>query len=399
MVALNISRALGPASQPPHRGHQVTAPRILETATGFFERHGQKLAVPGVLLLFVAYMGASSPVFLQGNNLINIASTISPITIVAMGMALLLISGNFDLSVGGVGAFGVVAGSLIINHAGTLAGVLALLVIGLFCGAINGLIVTVVGVNSLVATLGTGYIWSGLAYVLAGSSPITLSTNDLPDAITYAPGGIQVSVIIALAMIGIAFWYSRTIAGHSLYAVGANREAARLAGVPVTLVSFIPFVLTGLFAAVASIVTIAFIGGGVPETGADWALEAIAAAVVGGISITGGEGSVFAAVIGMALIGVVQNGLVLLGINSNLQTVVLGVVIILAVAADVRFRQRLSDAALKRAGALRIGGLSGARRRATRMAIAGDTNTGAHGPPPVVHGGDDGHCIPQKGRH
>lgn len=391
MVALNISRALGPASQPPHRGHQVTAPRILETATGFFERHGQKLAVPGVLLLFVAYMGASSPVFLQGNNLINIASTISPITIVAMGMALLLISGNFDLSVGGVGAFGVVAGSLIINHAGTLAGVLALLVIGLFCGAINGLIVTVVGVNSLVATLGTGYIWSGLAYVLAGSSPITLSTNDLPDAITYAPGGIQVSVIIALAMIGIAFWYSRTIAGHSLYAVGANREAARLAGVPVTLVSFIPFVLTGLFAAVASIVTIAFIGGGVPETGADWALEAIAAAVVGGISITGGEGSVFAAVIGMALIGVVQNGLVLLGINSNLQTVVLGVVIILAVAADVRFRQRLSDAALKRAGALRFGGLSGARRRATRMAIAGDTNTGAHGPPPVVRGGDDGH--------
>ncbi len=356
----------------------MTGLRILREAGEFLERHGQKLAVPGVLLLFVAYMGISSPVFLQGSNLINIASTISPITIVAMGMALLLISGNFDLSVGGVGALGVVAGSLIINHAGTLAGVMALLVTGLLCGVINGFIVTIVGVNSLVATLGTGYIWSGLAYVLAGSSPITLSTNDLPNMITYAPGGIQVSVIIALAVIAIAFWYSRTIAGHSLYAVGANREAARLAGVPVTLVSFIPFILTGLFAAIASIVTIAFIGGGVPETGTDWPLQAIAAAVVGGISITGGEGSIFAAVVGMALIGVVQNGLVLLGINSNLQTVALGIVIILAVAADVRFRQRFSDAALKRAGESRFPTLVAPRQQPTRITPAG--GAGAEAP-------------------
>lgn len=338
----------------PPKMHVMPVSRIFDALRGYLERHGQKLAVPTVLLLFVIYMGISSPVFLHGNNLINIASTISPITIVAMGMALLLISGNFDLSVGGVGALGVVAGSLIINHAGTVVGILALLATGVLCGAINGFIVTIVGVNSLVATLGTGYIWSGLAYVLAGSSPVTLQTNDLPNLITAAPGGIQVSVLIALAVIAVAFWYSRTIAGHSLYAVGANREAARLAGVPVTLVSFVPFVLTGLFAAIASIVTIAFIGGGVPETGTDWPLQAIAAAVVGGISITGGEGSIFAAVVGMALIGVVQNGLVLLGINSNLQTVVLGVVIILAVAADVRFRRRFSDAALRRTGEIRF---------------------------------------------
>ncbi len=348
--------------------------RNLDRVREYLGRHGQKLAVPSVLLLFVVYMGISSPVFLQGSNLINIASTISPITIVAMGMALLLISGNFDLSVGGVGALGVVAGSLIINHAGTFVGILALLFMGVLCGTINGFIVTIVGVNSLVATLGTGYIWSGLAYVLAGSSPVTLSTNDLPNAITYAPGGIQVSVLISLAVIAIAFWYSRTIAGHSLYAVGANREAARLAGVPVTLVSFVPFILTGLFAAIASIVTIAFIGGGVPETGTDWPLQAIAAAVVGGISITGGEGSIFAAVVGMALIGVVQNGLVLLGINSNLQTVVLGIVIILAVAADVRFRRRFSDAALRRVRETRPTEVVETRGQPGRITHAGDAD-------------------------
>jgi ribose/xylose/arabinose/galactoside ABC-type transport system permease subunit len=210
---------------------------------------------------------------------------------------------------------------------------------------------------------------------------VTLTTNDLPDLITYSPGGIQVSVLITVAVIAIAFWYSRTIAGHSLYAVGANREAARLAGVPVTLVSFVPFVLTGFFAAIACVITIAFIGGGVPETGTDWPLEAIAAAVVGGISITGGEGSIFAAVVGMALIGVVQNGLVLLGINSNLQTVVLGVIIIVAVAADVRFRRRFGGTARQRATGFQSGGPATPQKESSRVDHdrAGDAGAPAAG--------------------
>jgi ribose/xylose/arabinose/galactoside ABC-type transport system permease subunit len=316
----------------------------------YLRRYGQRLAVPITLLLFVAYVGASEPNFLTAGNFANIGSSVSPIAIVAMGMGLLLISGNFDLSVGGVGAFGVVAGSLIINDSGTAVGVVAVLAIGLLCGALNGTLVTVVGVNSLVATLGTGFVWSGMAYVLAGSSPVILNSNVLANAITSDVGGVPVSVIVWISVVAVTLWYSRTIGGKSLYAVGANREAARLAGVPVRLVSFIPFVLTGLFAGAAALVTIAFVGGGVPETGSDWPLEAIAATVVGGISITGGEGSVFAAVIGIVLIGVVQNGLVQVNINTNLQTVVLGIIIIAAVAADASFRRRLrsSIAATKR---------------------------------------------------
>jgi ribose transport system permease protein len=330
---------------------------VFSSTLAFLYRHAQKLAVPSVLLIFVAYLGISNPLFISLSNFTNIASSISPIAIVAMGMALLLISGNFDLSVGGVGALGVVAGSLIINHTNTATGILALLLMGIGCGAINGIIVTIIGVNSLVATLGTGFIWSGVAYVLAGSSPVILKSSILPDTITSAPAGIPVSVLITIGVIAFTFWYSHTVGGFSLYAVGANREAARLAGIPVRLVSFIPFVLTGLFAGIASLVTMAFIGGGVPETGTDWPLEAIAAAVVGGISITGGEGSVFAAVIGMALIGVVQNGLVLLNINSNLQTVVLGVIIIAAVATDVEFRRRFGDAILRTRGQRRTAGI------------------------------------------
>jgi ribose/xylose/arabinose/galactoside ABC-type transport system permease subunit len=303
----------------------------------------QRLAVPFLLIMFIVYLGFSNATFITPANLVSIASSIAPIAIVAMGMALLLISGNFDLSVGGVGALGVVAGSLVINHTNTLVGVLMLIVMGLVCGAINGFLVTVVGINSLVATLGTGYIWSGVAYVLAGSSPIILKSNALPNFITFAPAGVQVSVLIAVAVIVAAYFYSRTVMGYSLYAIGSNKEAAKLAGIPVRTATFLAFVLTGLFAGVASIITVAYIGGGVPETGTEWPLEAIAAAVVGGVSITGGEGSIWAAVVGMALIGVVQNGLVLLNINSNLQTVVLGIIIIVAVATDVRFRQRFGE--------------------------------------------------------
>lgn len=336
--------------------HKFSAPGMQE----FFYRHGQKLAVPLVLLAFVIYLGVSNPLFVSLDNFTNIASSISPIAIVAMGMALLLISGNFDLSVGGIGALGVVAGSMLINHYGTGAGVVLILLLGIGCGILNGFIVTIVGVNSLVATLGSGYIFSGLAYVLAGSSPIILSSNTLPDAITHTVGRIPVSIFVMLAVILVAYWYSRTVGGQSLYAIGANREATRLAGVPVTLVAFIPFVVTGLFAGVASIITIAFIGGGVPSTGTDWPLQAIAACVVGGISITGGEGSIFAAVVGISLIAVVQNGLVLLNINSSLQTVILGVIIIAAVAADVRFRRRLGGNIGRRR---RTSGFAGVRGR------------------------------------
>lgn len=365
----------------------MSAPHRMTVAgtQAFLYRHGQKLAVPSVLLVFVVYLGFANPLFVSLNNFTNIASSVSPIAIVAMGMALLLISGNFDLSVGGIGALGVVAGSMVINHLGTGLGIAVLLLLGLACGMLNGIIVTLIGVNSLVATLGTGYIFSGIASVLAGSSPIILASNTLPDAITYSVGGIPVSVIVMLAVIVIAYWYSRTVGGQSLYAIGANREAARLAGVPVRLVAFIPFALTGLFAGVASIITIAFIGGGDPSTGTDWPLEAIAAAVVGGISITGGEGSIFAAVVGMALIGVVQNGLVLLNINSSLQTVILGVIIIAAVAADVRFR--------------RFGGSVGRRRR-TRPSAGGLRRTAGDAPTP---GGEEevreGALVSQTPKH
>jgi ribose transport system permease protein len=268
--------------------------------------------------------------------------------VVAMGMALLLISGNFDLSVGGIGAFCVIVGAKAINSVGLAPGLAIILGVGLVCGAVNGLIVVRVGVNSLVATLGTGYALTGMAAVLSGASPVTLTSNTLSTVINASPAQIPVSVMILVGVIVLASLFSHTIAGRALYAVGANREAARYTGIPVERVSFIPFLLTGAFASVAAIIDLGFIGGGLATTGSDWALTAIAGAVVGGISIAGGEGSIAAAVVGMVLIGVVQNGLVLLNINSNYQDIVLGVIIVTAVAVDVRVRSRLARAVAPR---------------------------------------------------
>jgi len=314
------------------------ASRLLGRVAGL---RPQRAAVPSCLIALAVFLAISNSHFLTLTNVTNIGSSIAPTAVVAMGMALLLISGNFDLSVGGIGAFCVIVGAKAINSTGLLPGLAIILAVGLMCGAVNGLIVVRVGVNSLVATLGTGYALTGMAAVLSGASPITLNHTTLSNAINASPARIPVSVLILVGVIVLASLFSHTIAGRALYAVGANRDAARYTGVPVERISFIPFLLTGLFASVAAIIDLGFVGGGLPTTGSDWALTAIAGAVVGGVSIAGGEGSIAAAVVGMVLIGVVQNGLVLLNINSNYQDIVLGVIIVSAVAVDVRVRARV----------------------------------------------------------
>lgn len=301
-----------------------------------------KLALPLVIIVLMISVTLENPRFLTIANLGNIGVAITPVAVVAMGMTMLLISRNFDLSVGGIGALTVVLGGMLLNHLPLAVGLLAIGILGTVCGILNGIIVEVIGVNSLVATLGTGFAFSGMAAVISGSSPVQLVHQTLPNLVGAAVIGVPVAVWVLAAVVGVAAWYLRTVAGRALYAVGANRTAARYAGVPVRWVAFAPFAVTGLFSAIAGIITLGYIGAGLPNTGSDWALEAIAGAVVGGVSIAGGEGSIVGAVSGMALIGIVNNALVLLNINSNFDTIVLGVIIIVAVAADVRVRNRTS---------------------------------------------------------
>ncbi len=306
-----------------------------------------RIAVPACIILMALGVTAINARFLSVRNMTAILYGIAPAGIVGMGMALLLFSGRFDLSVGGIAALCAVAGALATNAWGLGVAIPLVLVIGILCGAVNSFVIFRLKVNSFVATLGSGYAFAGMAAVLSGQSPISLTDLTLTDILNYPIATVPVVIYLYGFIVLAVFWFSHTVIGRSLFAVGANEEAARYAGVPVTLVSVLPFLITGALFPIAGMVTVRYNAAGLATTGSDWPLTAIAGAVIGGVSITGGEGSIIAAFIGMFLIGIVQNALVFINVDTNYQTIILGFVIVLAVTTDVIARRRLTTLAVR----------------------------------------------------
>jgi ribose transport system permease protein len=270
-----------------------------------------------------------------------------------MGMTMLLVSANFDLSVGGiVGLTGVIAAKLA-NSSGLIAGVAAAIVVATSLGGINGFIVTRLRVNSLVATLGTGLIYLGLAFLLSNNAPVTLTSQHLTTIVNTKVLGVAVPVYVFAGVIAASAWFLHTtVGGRQLYAVGANAEAARYAGVRVEVLRFIPFVVTGLYCGVASLILLGLLSSGVPDGATSWPLQVVAAVVVGGVSIAGGQGTILMAVLGVLLIGVINNGLNLLNLAASWQNITTGVVLVTAVAADSILRERGRRRANKGASAV-----------------------------------------------
>jgi ribose/xylose/arabinose/galactoside ABC-type transport system permease subunit len=312
-----------------------------------------RIAVPACIILMALAVSTVNARFLSVRNMTAILYGIAPVGIVGMGMALLLFSGRFDLSVGGIAALCAVTGARAINAYGLGLAIPVVIIVGLLCGAINSFIIFRLRVNSFVATLGSGYAFSGAAAGISGQSPVSLADLTLTDLLNHPIATVPAVIYLYGIIVLVTLWFSYTVLGRSLFAVGANEDAARYAGVPVTFVSILPFLITGVLCGIAGLVTAGYNAAGLATTGSDWPLTAIAGAVIGGVSITGGEGSIIAAFVGMFLIGIVQNALVFINVDTNYQTIILGFVIVLAVATDVV-----------------------ARRRLTRLAT-GDRNTGA----------------------
>ncbi len=301
----------------------------------------QYYAVFLVLVAICIGLSLTNDVFATLDNLGNVSEQVSVVGVTAMGMTLLLVSGNIDLSVGGqVALIGVVVG-IVTNIAGTVAGVPCGLLAGLLLGIVNGIIVTRFGVNSLVATLGSGLAFGGIAFLLSGSQPIVLTDRGLQDAMNLRLLHVPVPALLFVGVIAATSWFLHTtVGGRELFAVGANPEAARYAGLRVARVHFIPFAVMGVLCAVASLILTGLLNTADPSAGARLPLDVIAATVVGGVSIVGGRGTVFMAVVGVLLIGVVSNGFNLLGLDPNYQSIFSGVIIIVAVAADSALRKR-----------------------------------------------------------
>lgn len=307
--------------------------------TGGGRRVAKFAAQYGILIVFclmlIVFM-ATNEAFRRPANLMNILQQSSLIGVVAIGMALVIIAGGFDLSVGAIGAGASIAAATIMVSTGSISlGIVGGLAVGLLFGLFNGLLVAYAGITPFVATLGSGTIMSGLIFAFTNARPISgipiVYTNWGLGKIAGVPTTAIVFLIVSLA--AAAFLkFSRS--GHYLFAVGSSPEASRLAGVPLSAVVLTGYVLCGVSAALAGLMLLGQTGIGQPTAGASWALMAIAAVVVGGTPLRGGTGGVHSAVIGTLLLGVLANALNLYGVSPYWQPAVTGIVILLAVGAE-----------------------------------------------------------------
>jgi ribose transport system permease protein len=292
-----------------------------------------------------------SSVFLSRSNLLNVASQISGIAVIAIGMTMVIITAGIDLSVGSLIALSAVISTLLIQEFGggvnasgltmfgcSLAGILCCAVVGAFSGAM----VTAFRVPPFIVTLAMMLVARGIASLLTGGE----SVSKIPDSFTWlgvqaSLFGLPNSVVLMLALYVIAqIVMSRTVLGRYLYAVGGNPEAARLSGVPVKRVILFAYLMSGLLAGLGGVMMASELKSGSPTYGGMYELYVIAAVVVGGTSLAGGEGKIFGTLIGAFIIAVIRNGMNLLKIESFTQDVVLGSVILAAVLLDTLKHRR-----------------------------------------------------------
>ena len=289
-----------------------------------------------VLLVAVGALTLASPEFLTGNNLANLARQVAIFGILAIGQLMVILTGGIDLSVGSIlGLAGAVTAQLLVSGVPIIPAILIGVVVGGVLGLANGVLVTRFKLPPFIATLGMLGIARGIVLVITDANTI----QGLPDGFqTVANGtvlGIPNLLIIFVIITAIAwFVLNRTVFGRYVYAVGSNPEAARLAGVPVAMVTTAVYVISGVLAAVGGVLLTSRLGAGVPTAGTGFELQAIAACVIGGASLSGARGSAIGAACGALIIGVLNNGGNLLAINAFYLQIAIGALVLVAVGFD-----------------------------------------------------------------
>lgn len=291
------------------------------------------------LILVCAVFSYLSPHFLTTRNILNIFSQVSEIGIMAAGAALVIITGGIDLSVGAVLAVSIMVNAWLYRDFGvpfplsTLAG----LMVGAFVGFLNGVLTTYGRIQPFVATLATMSACTGIALYVTNGGPVTGFPHYLTALTTTRIFGIPLEMIILLSVfLIVAFWLNFRPSGRALYAIGGNEEVARLSGIDTRTVKVGVYVTAGFLAAVAGLIVMGRLDSAHPTAGVNDLLSVIAVVVIGGASLAGGSGGMLGTFIGLLIIGVLRNGMALLNVSPNLQPVVIGVAIIVAVLLDRR---------------------------------------------------------------
>jgi rhamnose transport system permease protein len=320
----------------------------------------RELGILVVLALLIAVTGILEPRFLETDSLRNLALNASIFAILAAGQTLVLITRNVDLSVGSVlGLSAYLAGDLLSNNQGmSLVLVFVLgIALGAACGLLNGVLVTVGQVPALVVTLGTLYAYRGIAFLWTNGTQVNAET--LPDSFlnlgSDSIAGVPILVIFALVVIlVVGQWLRDYRAGRELYAIGSNPEGARLAGVRSGRRVLTAFVLAGALAGLGGVLFTARFGTVDATAGVGYELQVIASAVVGGVAIFGGTGSVYGAALGALLLGTITSSLIVLRVQAFWQMAAIGALLLLAIAVDRLLAVRV-EAALRRRSARRAG--------------------------------------------
>ncbi len=289
------------------------------------------------LLLLVIVLSFSTDTFLTMSNISNVIRQISINAIIAFGMTFVIMVGGIDLSVGSIAAVAGLLAVYAVNQGVNLALVVLISILsGVVLGGINGLIVTKGRIAPIVVTLATMTIFRGFCYVLTNGRPIRLENTDYGQIGNGHLFGVPVPVIILVVIfIFAAVLLGSTRFGRHVYILGGNRETARLSGINVTLVTLMIFVISGAFSALSGLIVSARLYSAQPTTGEDYAMDAVAATILGGTSIAGGVGTIAGTLVGALIIGILNNGMNLLGISSYYQMIVKGGVILLAILLDV----------------------------------------------------------------
>lgn len=300
-----------------------------------FTKRSEFSVLLGLAALFLM-MSVASPYFLKISNIMNVLQQISRYGIISVGMALVMITGGIDLSVGYI----VALSACMAAHLSTNVGLpwplvlLAVLLMGAAIGAVNGLLVTRVKLWPFIVTLATSKIVSGCVLLLTNGMPIHVESPFCWLGSGYV-GVVPVSVIMMfLIIIAGTVFASKTQTGRNVYAIGNNERAAALSGIKVENTKCMVYVICGLLCAFCGVVVAGNLNSADASLGAGYETDVIAAVVIGGVSMNGGEGSIWGALIGAMIIGILKNAFVLLQVSSYWQSVVIGVVIIAAVTID-----------------------------------------------------------------
>ncbi len=319
------------------------APIFVPPRRRLFRAGLQVVGIGAFYVLILIFFSLASPEFLTYSNVINVLTNVSVIGIVALGQAVAIISGGFDLSVSGVLPLGAVTFALLTNAGLSVPlAILAVVAAGACVGSVNGVIVTKLGINPLITTLGTLSISVGGAYSL--SSGVTIPFADMGAGVLadQAWAGVSYYLLAFILLSLAAFLVLRfTVFGRMLYAIGGNREASRLAGMRVDLVTILIYMQCAALAAFAGVVVASQLLAGSATVGTDAALTSISAVVLGGASLTGGVGGVPGTLIGVLVLGTIANGMVLLQVPAFYQQIATGVILLLGVGF-ARLREILS---------------------------------------------------------